>query len=168
MNIVLIGFMATGKSAVGRILAERLGWPFYDTDAMIEEQTGLTIPEIFAKKGEGPFRDLETQAIRLLSVLDKIVIATGGGAALRPENMRELERTGSVFCLTARPDTILGRAGDRLNARPLLAGRDPRSAVEKMLRDRAGAYQRCRAAIPTDDLSPEQVADKILALVEGG
>ncbi|HMX95344.1 MAG TPA: shikimate kinase, partial [Elusimicrobiota bacterium] len=92
MNIVLTGFMTTGKSSVGRLLAERLGYAFFDTDDMIEKQTGLSIAEIFSKGTEASFRELETRTVNLLAVLDHAVIATGGGVPLRAGNMDELEK----------------------------------------------------------------------------
>jgi shikimate kinase len=163
VNLVLTGFMATGKSAVGKILAEKLGWTFYDTDSMIEKETGLTVPEIFAKRGEAPFRDLETQTVRLLSLLDRAVIATGGGVPLREENMAELEKNGWVVCLAAQPETILERVGEKVEDRPLLSDGDPFLKVQKLLRDREKAYARCALRVETDALAPAQVAEKILA-----
>jgi len=168
MNIVLTGFMATGKSAVGKILAEKLGWTFYDTDGMIEKETGLTVTEIFAKRGEAPFRDLETQTLRLLGLLDRAVIATGGGVPLRAENMAELEKNGWVVCLAAQPETILERVGERVEERPLLTDGDPFLKIQKLLRDREKAYARCALRVQTDDLTPEQVAEKILAEAPAG
>src|SRR5262245_19245459 len=106
MNLVLIGFMGTGKSEIGRRLAERLKRAFFDTDAMIEKQTGFRVTQLFEKGGEDSFRELETQTIRLVSTLDNAVIATGGGVPTRPENMRELEKNGFIICLAARPETI--------------------------------------------------------------
>jgi shikimate kinase len=166
MNIVLIGFMGTGKSAVGRILSKKLGWSFFDTDEMIEKQTGLKIAQIFAKGGEADFREMETQTIRLVSLLDKAVIATGGGAPLREENMRELEKNSVVLHLSARPETILERLRNEIHSRPLLKGKVPARAVEDLLRVRQKAYGRCRHTVATDGLTPDQVADRILDLVK--
>jgi shikimate kinase len=165
MNIVLIGLMGTGKTAVGQALAERLSWAFYDTDRMIEKETGLTIAQIFAKRGEAPFRELETQTVRLLGILDRVIIATGGGVPLRDENMRELEKNGFVVWLKAEPETILDRLEDHVETRPLLADKDPLEAIQELLAAREEAYKRCRASVATDDLDPEEVAQKILALI---
>jgi shikimate kinase len=162
MNIVLIGFMGTGKSTVGKILSKRLGWPFYDTDSMIEKETGLTVPQIFAKRGEEPFREMETRTVQLLSLLDKSVISTGGGIPLRQENMVELERNGWIVLLAATPLTIMGRLKKNVESRPLLAGQDPMLSIEKILREREKAYGRCKFRVDTDDLKPEQVAELIL------
>lgn len=165
MNIILIGFMGTGKSTVGRLLAERLGWSFYDTDSMIEKETGFSIAQIFAKRGEDAFRELESQTIRLVSVLDRGVIATGGGAPLKPENMRELQNNGFLVALAARPDTILERLGPTLSSRPKLAGQDPRGVVASLLREREKFYAAAKTQVPTDGLSPEAVVEKILAIL---
>ena len=160
--------MGTGKTAVGKILSKRLGWTFLDTDEMIETQTGTTISQIFAKAGEPAFRDTETQTIRLVALMDKTVIATGGGAPLREENVRELEKKGLTVCLLARPETIMERLKDEVDKRPLLKGADPFLKVQKILDDRRAAYARVTHSIATDGLSPEQVADEILALLPAG
>jgi shikimate kinase len=164
MKIVLIGFMGTGKTTVGKILAERLGVPFFDTDEMIEDATGLTIAQIFEKAGEPDFRRLESETIRLVGAVDKAVIATGGGAPLRENNMRELERNGIVVLLTASPETILERVKAAIGARPLLKGKDPLVAVNELLREREEAYGRCRHVVATDGLLPAAVAERVLAL----
>ncbi|MBI4395845.1 MAG: shikimate kinase [Elusimicrobia bacterium] len=165
MNIVLIGFMGTGKSSVGRLLSKRLGRPFFDTDEMIEKETGLAIADIFAKAGEPAFRDMETKTIKLVSLLDNAVISTGGGVPLREENMRELERNGVVFCLNAKPENILERLKEEIETRPLLKTKDPFLAIQERLLARRKAYSRCRHAIETDGLTAEQVAETILNLM---
>jgi shikimate kinase len=166
MNIILIGSMGTGKSVVGKIIAERLGWAFWDTDAMIEKETGFTVAQIFKSQGEAAFRQMEARAVQLVAILDKTVVATGGGVPLRAENMAELERNGTVVCLTARPETILERldAGE-VDARPLLKDKDPLLAVEEILRARKKAYARAKFSVATDDLTPDEVAEKVLKAV---
>jgi shikimate kinase len=166
MNIVLFGFMGTGKSSVGKILAEKLGWAFFDTDAMIEKETGFTVPEIFSNKGEPAFRDLESKTIALVSLMDKAVISTGGGVPLREENVRELEKNGVTVCLTAKPENILKRLKLETDHRPLLKDGDPFLKIEALLSARRPAYAKARHQIPTDDLTPAQVAEKILLLVK--
>jgi shikimate kinase len=161
MNLVITGFMGTGKSVVGKIVAQKLGWQFFDTDEIIEQETGIKIPDIFARKGEPYFRDLETKTAKLLSLLYKSVISCGGGMVLKSENMDELERTGVVVCLAANPETILERTKE--SGRPLLAVKDPLAKIKEMLRAREQFYKRCRLLIDTSALSPEQVADKIIA-----
>jgi len=160
MNLVLTGFMGTGKTAVGRLVAEKLGWQFFDTDEIIEAEVGVKIAEIFAKKGEPYFRELETKTIRLLALLDNTVISCGGGVVLRPENMDELERSGTIVCLTASPEKILERTkGD---TRPLLAVKDPLSKITEMQKAREPYYKRCRLMVDTTELPPEAVAEKIM------
>jgi len=165
MNIVLTGFMATGKSSVGKILAGRLGWAFYDTDDMIEEQTGHSIADLFSKGGEEPFRELEAHTVSLVALMDKAVIATGGGAPLRASNMDELEKNGVVFCLTAKPGTVWERLRDDPATRPLLRGDESRRRIEELLETRRSVYARCRSAIATDGLSPEKVVERVLEAV---
>jgi shikimate kinase len=167
MNIVLLGFMATGKSAVGKALAEKLGCIFYDTDALIEKETGATVAALFEKGGEAAFRELEAKTVSLVAMLDKAVIATGGGVPLRDDNMRELERNGVTVLLTARPATVLERLKGAADTRPLLKGREPLRAVEELLAARKKAYARCRHAVATDGLTPEQVAEVVRQKVAG-
>ncbi len=165
MNIVLTGFMGTGKSAVGEILARRLGWALYDTDQMIEKQTGHSVADLFAKGGEAAFRDMERQTVALVALLDKAVVATGGGVPLSAENMTDLEKNGIVICLTASAAAILDRLRQEIGARPLLKGGHPMQRIEELLRARHSAYARCRTAIATDGKTLEQVADLVLAAV---
>lgn len=165
MNIVLTGFMATGKSAVGKILSQRLRRPFFDTDDMIEKQTGLSIAQIFTKAGEAAFRDLEAQTIGLVSVVPDAVIATGGGVPLRPANMTELEKSGVVFCLTASPETVLERLRSEPATRPLLQGDEPLRRIQELLAERSAVYARCAHRVATDGKTPAEVADQILALL---
>jgi shikimate kinase len=164
MNISLFGFMGTGKTSVGKILAARLGWTFLDTDAMIEAEAGTTIATIFAGPGEQAFRDMETRTIRLVALMPKVVISTGGGAVLREDNVRELAAHGVAVCLRARPETLMERLKDEVAKRPLLQGADPFLKVKTILSDRRAAYARVPHAVDTDDLSPEAVADRIMAL----
>ena len=162
MNIVLIGIMGTGKTATGKALAAKLGWQFFDTDEMIEKEAGMTVSEIFARRGEACFRDMETQAIRLLSVLDKTVIACGGGAVLRRENMDELERNGVIVCLSAAPEVIVERVRKSGN-RPLLKVADPLAKIRELERARSEFYRRCHVTI---DTGGRDVAGAAAAIIE--
>ncbi|MFH1367895.1 MAG: shikimate kinase [Elusimicrobiota bacterium] len=162
MNIVLTGFMGTGKSYVGMLLAKKLGWQFYDTDAMIEKDVGYSINEIFAKKGEPYFRDVESKAVRLVAILDKVVIACGGGVVLRKENMQELGKNGVVVCLTATPEKIYERTKYD-TTRPLLKTDDPVLKIRELLDFRKEYYGKCGLIVDTSDITPEQVTEKILA-----
>lgn len=161
LNLVLVGFMGTGKSAVGRLLSRRLGRPFFDTDAWIARRAGMPIPEIFRRLGEGAFRALETEAAREAASRRGQVVATGGGILSRDENVALLRSSGVLVCLRARPEVILARTAP-WESRPLLrAASDPREAVERLLAERAPRYALADWSVDTSDLSVEQVADAI-------
>jgi shikimate kinase len=162
MNIVLTGFMGTGKSFIGKAVARKLGWEFFDVDEIIEKEAGMRVHEIFARKGEKHFRGLEANTIRLLALTDKSVIATGGGAVLRVENMEELERNGIIICLTATPETIYDRTKKDGTTRPLLNVPDPVSRIKELLDFRKEYYNRCHLLVDNTNLTTDQVVDKIL------
>lgn len=163
MNIVLLGFMGTGKTSVGKILAAKLGWVFLDTDAMIEKEVGAPVRDIFKASGEPAFREMEAKTVGLVAMMDKAVISTGGGVPLLESNVRELERNGVTICLTATPETILERVKDEADVRPLLKDGDPSMKIRKLLSDRRAAYARAKHQVATDGLTPDQVAAKVLA-----
>ena len=161
MNIVLTGFMGTGKTTVGKELSARLGYGFLDTDARVEETSGRTISEIFAESGEGAFREAEARVIQVAAALDRHVIATGGGAVLRADNMAALERNGVVICLAAGPEAI----GQRMrfhSDRPLLREPAPDETIRRLLAERAIAYGRCHLALDTSSRTITEVVDEIL------
>ncbi len=162
-NIVLVGFMGTGKTAVSHRLAERLEWERVDTDDLIVARAGKTIPAIFAEDGEPHFRDLETEAIRGLAGRERCVISTGGGCVMRAENMTALRAAGVVVNLAARPEIVLARCGDGAS-RPLLQVDDPLAKIQSLMRERAPFYAKADHTIDTEDLSVDAVADAILAL----
>ena len=110
-NIILTGFMATGKTTVGKLLADQMGYQFVDTDELIEERVGLTIAEIFQKKGEDAFRKMESDLAKELADKEGLVISTGGRFMLDPDNAEILIRHGLVFCLVATPEEILESPG---------------------------------------------------------
>jgi len=166
MNIVLTGFMATGKSSVGKVLAQRLGWDYFDTDVMIENQTGYRVATIFSKAGEWVFRDLESKMVGLVALLDRAVISTGGGVPLDKVNMEKLEQNGRVFLLTATPENIVRRVQQENTSRPLLAEGKPLDRVKALLKERKAPYARCHGTVATDDVSVEEVADRVLALFQ--
>lgn len=161
MNIVLVGFMGTGKSETGRVLARRLARPFFDTDEMIESEARMSIADIFARDGESCFRDLETSAVRLLGIMDNIIISCGGGVVLRAENMDALRPNGIMVCLTASPEAILKRVSKTAN-RPLLKVKDPLEKIKELQEQRASYYRDCALTIDTSALSPAGAADLIL------
>ncbi|MCH7789347.1 MAG: shikimate kinase [Acidobacteria bacterium] len=138
-NVVLTGFMGSGKTTVGRLLAARLDYGFIDTDDVIEQRHG-PIPEIFASVGESGFRSLERDLACSLATRTELVIATGGGMMLDERARKALSATGAVLCLVADADAILERVADQEGQRPLLSGPDPRSKIESLLRARADTY----------------------------
>lgn len=171
-NLVLIGFMASGKSTIGRRCARALDFRFRDTDVQVERWTGKSVSQIFAEEGELAFRKLEAEAVRVLSRRTRQVIATGGGAPLDPENVRNLRRGGVVVLLKAEPDEIVARASRRKN-RPLLAGADdPKARVLELLAVREPIYiAAADAVVETTNLGLEDSVARVLAVyreLEGG
>lgn len=162
-NIVLIGFMGTGKTTVGRRVAAHLGRPFIDTDALIEARAGRPILRIFAEDGEEAFRRLESEVVAEASAQAGVVIATGGGVVLRPENMARLRRSGVIVALRADPRAILARVGAG-RGRPLL-GPDPEARVRHLLEQRDALYRAADLTVETTSLSVDEAASRVIALV---
>ena len=163
MNLVLIGYRGTGKSVVGVILSRRLGMRYIGMDAAIVENAGISIPEIVEKYGWPGFRDLESEQVRKLAALDNLVIDTGGGVIEREENIEVLQKNAMIFWLRARVDTIVSRIqGD--NQRPsLTSGKSFTDEVAEVLERRTPRYQSAaNHEIETDNLTPEQIADRII------
>lgn len=160
-NIILIGFMGTGKSTVGQALAAALDWTFVDMDERIVEKAGQSIPEIFATHGEAYFRDLESDVLHELAGGAKQVIATGGGAVLRPANREVMLKGGLVVNLKADAETIIHRVKGDAN-RPLLAG-DVEERVRKLLQERRGMYDYAHLAIDTSSMQVDEIVKTILA-----
>jgi len=157
-NVILIGFMGTGKTSIGRRVAQGLGFDFVDTDEQIVAGAGMPIAEIFAERGEEGFRDLETSVLSLAASGQNQVIATGGGAVLREENRKVLAKSGYVIWLNASPEAILGRVS-RNQERPLLRTADPLATIREMLKQREPLYSgTADFIIETDGLSPEETA----------
>lgn len=163
-NIVLIGFMGTGKTSVGKLLAVKIGYAFVDTDAKIEEDNHLTIPEIFAQHGEFYFREREAEAVKAVAAEDNMVISTGGGVVLREENMAALRQSGCIVALTASADVIVERTS-RNNDRPLLESENRRRAVEELMQQRAVLYAKADYMIDTGNMTPLQVVEEICDFV---
>ena len=136
---MLVGFMGTGKTSVGKRLASRLRMHYVDTDDIIERDNGRLITTIFAEDGEPAFRELESEAVRKASQLYNHVISTGGGAVLRKTNMKALKQTGIVFCLTATPEEIYRRVEHQTH-RPLLQTPNPLAKIRSMLTERHAYY----------------------------
>ncbi len=163
--IVLTGFMATGKTTVGRILARRLGFDFVDTDAVIEDRHG-PIAQIFAEQGEATFRRIEREVAAELASRTRTVIATGGRMMLDPHNVASLGHHGRVYCLWAEAEQIVARlrADPSAMERPMLAGSDPDQRMRDLLAERAPGYGQF-AQVPTSGRSPEEIADELARLV---
>jgi shikimate kinase len=164
-GIVLVGFMATGKTQVAKELAQRLQWRFWDTDDLIVQAAGKSIPRIFAEDGEPAFREQETKVLEKLSLDEPgpAIVATGGGIVLAEDNWLFLRRLGTVICLTARPEEILKRAQTG-EVRPLL-GPEPAQAlkrIEDLLAQRRTAYAKTDWTLATDGLTVPASVQAIL------
>jgi len=164
-NVVLIGFMGSGKSDIGKRLAHMLGMEFADTDAIIEQRAGMSISEIFRTHGEAWFRELEKEVVREVASKSGLVISTGGGVPTFEENIRALRSNGLLFYLRASPITIWKRIKDAQD-RPLLDVSDRFSRILELLERREAFYRRADFVIQTDELSPEEVASQITAWVD--
>ena len=162
-SLILIGFMGSGKTTVGKILSDLSGLPFTDTDERIIEKTGLSINEIFEKYGEPYFRDLETQVLReMLLENTERVISVGGGLPVRPENRILLGKLGTVFYLQADPETLMTRL-EQDRSRPLLRGGDLKEKIESLMAARESIYlETADHVIETGPCTKEEVARMIL------
>jgi len=167
MNLVLIGYRCTGKTTIGEILAERLGWPLVDTDTLIQDRAGRSIQEIVAEGGWADFRRREREVIADVAARDSQVISAGGGAVLDEENAAALRARGRVALLTAAAETIW----ERMKADPKTAAERPDltdsggiAEIRNLLAERRPKYQAaCHYEIQTDRFSPEETAGRILA-----
>ena len=161
-NIILIGFMGTGKTIIGKKLADRLKWDFLDTDIEVERVLGKTIPQIFKQFGEARFRSEEKLIVKKLSKKKNLIVATGGGAVLDSENVSCLRENGILICLTADPETILKRIKTGQN-RPLLSGKeDLKQKIEELLLARSQAYSAADLSIDTSSDKPDQIVENII------
>jgi shikimate kinase len=164
-NIILIGLMGCGKSTVGRILAKRIRFQIVDIDELIESRTGREIREIFKTDGEESFRRIESITIESIAHMTRCIIATGGGAVLRPENREALKKTGFVIWLTASLDTLFERVS-RNNRRPLLQTPNPRQTLSDLMSQREPFYRETAdATFDTSEMELEDVAAHIEARV---
>jgi shikimate kinase len=162
-NIVLIGFMGTGKTSVGTVLAARLKLTFLDMDSLIVAREGRPITRIFAESGEPHFRMLERALAQELACRQGVVIGTGGGIVLNPDNIRDFARTGLVVCLRATPEAILARIGND-TSRPLLAVDDKLQKIRDLLAKRQALYDAVPHQVDTTGLSVDEVVARIEAL----
>ncbi len=165
MNLVLIGYRGTGKSTVAELLATKLEWKAISTDAQIVEQAQMNIQDIVARNGWDHFRNLETEVCLALKEKDQLVIDTGGGIILRPENMEALKPNSLVFWLTATVTTITRRIADDTQRPALTAGKTFVEEIQEVLTERTPKYQAAADhTIATDDLSPEEIVSQILTI----
>jgi len=165
-KLVLTGFMATGKSAIGAIVARRLGWPLIDSDREIELRAGKAVVTIFAEDGEPRFRALEREVIAELAAESRqTVIATGGGALVDDDNYTALSRSGVIICLAARPEVIAARVAQSGRTRPKLLESDHpiEERIRELLAARSAAYARAAATIDTSELTRDQAAERVIA-----
>ena len=160
VNLALIGFMGTGKTSVGRHVAEHLGFDFLDTDELIQSHTGRTIADIFAKDGEPAFRELERKVVQELSTREKTLISTGGGLPTNEENLEALKSFALVICLWASPEKIWERVKNQSH-RPLLHDADPQKKIRELLAAREPFYKQADVLINTDLRSVREAAQQV-------
>jgi shikimate kinase len=163
-NLILAGFMGSGKTTIGRILARNLGWGFMDTDREIEARAGKRVAKIFEEQGEEAFRDMETELAGRLVEFERQVIATGGGFLLRPENRAACARAGTVVLLVATPEQIWHRVR-RSRHRPLLMTEDPESRIRELLAQREAAYAAIPIQVETGGKTPYSIAEAVLKAI---
>ncbi|MFN0068948.1 MAG: shikimate kinase [Limisphaerales bacterium] len=156
-NVALVGFMGTGKSTIGRLVARQLGFEFVDTDELIESRTGEAIPALFARHGEAAFRDCERRALEELACRERLVIATGGGLVCQPGNLDHLKQHALTFCLWASPETVWQRVGHQTH-RPLLQVADPRAEIARLLALREPWYRQADVLVNSGLRTPREVA----------
>jgi shikimate kinase len=166
MNLVLIGYRATGKTTLARLLAEQLQWNWIDADVEIEQRAGKSIAQIFAEDGETAFRDLEAQVIAELCRQDGLVLAAGGGAPLRPESREAMRARGKVVWLRAGPETIHARMSADATTqarRPNLTDKDPLDEIVHLLAEREPIYREsAHLTVNTEGKTPAEIVAEIL------
>lgn len=167
-SLVLGGFMGTGKSTIGKLLAARLNWPFLDTDALIIQRAGMPISQMFSQHGEPYFREVEQQVCLEVAAMRSSVIATGGGALLDPASRAAFEAEAVVVMLTCERNALLARLEEsaRLGVRPLL-GDDFATQVERLFAAREQVYSSFALRVDTTNLDPAEAAEQVLVLYYG-
>lgn len=167
-NIILIGYMGCGKTTLGKKLSYKERIPLLDTDRMIEQKQGMSVSEIFAKKGEGAFRTMETECLKEIEgYSEKYIISAGGGLPIKEENRELLRKLGNVIYLRAKPETIYGRLKND-TTRPLLRGDDPEEKIRTMIGERGPVYELASDHIvDVDEKGQETVMEEILEILKG-
>lgn len=158
--------MGTGKSTVGKMLAQDLGMKFVDTDAMVEEKTGKNIIDIFEESSEEEFRKLETEVLREITDEKGLVVSTGGGIVVTRGNMELMKQSGKVFTMIANAETIYERVKSDETCRPLLEVAEPLDEIKRLLFERASFYINAHHIIETSDITPREAADQIIAIMK--
>ncbi len=167
-NIILVGFMGSGKTVTGKAVSKITGFRFWDMDEWIEEKNGAKIPDLFERKGEAFFRQQEQQAVLWLSLQKNYVASTGGGAWIREENRKELLKAGWCVWLKVSTEDVWKRVGAHLEHRPLLSrSKDPRRTIEILLREREPYYALAHASVDTSGKDPRQSALEIVNAFRG-
>ncbi|MEI6195167.1 MAG: shikimate kinase [Verrucomicrobiota bacterium] len=161
VNIALIGFMGTGKTSVGRLVAEQLHFEYLDTDEVIQTNTGRSITDIFAKDGEPAFRELEAKVVAELSSRTQTVISTGGGLPVNPKNLASLKTHALVVSLWSSPEKIWERVRHQSH-RPLLHDKDPQAKIRELLAAREPFYKQADVLLNTDLRSVREVAQQVV------
>jgi shikimate kinase len=159
-NLVLIGFMGSGKTSIGRLVAARLGFDFVDTDAWIEARTGRSVTRLFEEEGEAVFRRHEREAVAAVALMVRTVIATGGGLPVDPANLASLREHALLICLWAGPETIWERVRRQVH-RPLLRTADPQARIRELLAEREPFYRQADVLVNTQSRSIQQVAQYV-------
>jgi shikimate kinase len=161
VNIALIGFMGTGKTSVGRLVAEQLHFDYLDTDELIQSRAGRTITELFSTDGEAAFRKMEQELVEELAARTKTVIATGGGLPANPTNLINLKKYALVVCLWASPEKIWERVKSQTH-RPLLHDADPQKKIRELLAVREPCYRQADVLLNTELRSIREVAQQVV------
>ena len=164
-HVVLIGLSGSGKTTVGRIVAERLHAGFVDVDAILLRKEGKPIAMIFAEKGEGAFRDMERKEMEAALANQPAVIAPGGGWAAQPGALNAAKASGYVVYLKTKPETAAARAAPS-GTRPLLMGEDPETQMRALIKEREPFYAQADAKVETDRKSAEEVATEVVRLAQ--
>jgi shikimate kinase len=164
-NIVLTGFMGSGKTVVAKQLARLLGMKVIDVDSEIERSRKMTINEIFKQFGEPKFREVETETIKQISENNNVIISTGGGAVLKHENMDVMRKKGVIVCLSASPETILERTKSSRD-RPLLLVENPLERIKELLEYRRPFYEKADIMVDTESKTPLQIAEEIVEKIK--
>lgn len=159
-NIILLGFMGTGKTSIAKKIAVDFGMQFIEMDSIIEEREGITINEIFSTKGEPYFRMIEASVVKELSDKKGLVISAGGGVVLNPDNISELQKNGILICLNATPEEIYNRIKDQTH-RPLLKVKDPLVRIKELLEYRKPYYDKIALQIDTTGKDIEEVVNEV-------